>query len=721
MPYFNAETVVRQLESFSARQDEVFRELSSYADCADLMAVRALCENFRKKAGDFFRANRKYNLAVIGQVKAGKTSFLNTLLFEGKDVLPKDSMPKTAALTRVEYAEKNEIEIEFYSPEDWVWLKRLASSKEESDRARAARETIRAAETSGLPVSDLLFGGTKLKTFKHIEETTGRMNEFVGQNGAYTPLVKAATIRLHLEPLKGISVVDTPGLNDPIPSRTERTREFIETCDAAFFLSRASYFLDQNDMDLLTEILPQKGVRRLALVASQFDSALLDLLCDYGSMDEAIAAAKSELRRHAEKSVEDAVLAFRRAGASANIIDVVRQCREPVFLSAMAEDLSRRPKEKDTEQQAVVRRHLEYFGPLTAADLRRIGNMDELRSIFNGMLSEREELLRRKAASMASVGAADLNGELRRLRACAEREISQGLRAQKERAEAEIFAGAEETNRFRDAVGAAYADYRSRLDDRLLLASEKLRSFEKQAPAAAVKQAVEVRTEETLVDDTVVYKPWTWGKKHVEFESSERRYSYMDSADAAESLRQAAAAAKLLHDHVFLIFEERARLCNALMRAAADAFSGERFSANREGFPAGRERVPIDREQIARWVKIAESRIVLPKAEIDPSPYIAAIETKYPGQIRSERHLEELKKDAQERMTLLVDEAIRKLRESAAVFLESVACSESRFESLALAGRSKETAACRNALAEAERAISRRKEYLEVIDANISE
>ncbi len=714
MPYFRAETVVRQLESFSAHQDEVFRELSPYADCADLTAVRALCENFRKKAGDFFNANRKYNLAVIGQVKAGKTSFLNTLLFDGKDVLPKDSMPKTAALTRIEYAEKNEIEVEFYSPEDWVWLKRLASSKEDSDRAKAARETLRAAEASGLPVSDLLFGGTKREAFKHIEEMTGRMNEFVGQNGAYTPLVKAATVRLHLEPLKSISVVDTPGLNDPIPSRTERTRAFIETCDAAFFLSRASYFLDQNDMDLLTEILPQKGVRRLVLVASQFDSAILDLLCDYGSMDEAVAAAKSELRRHAEKSVEDAVLALRKTGASAGIADVVRQCREPVFLSAMAEDLSRISKEKDTEQQAVVRRHLEYFAPLSAADLRRIGNMDEARSIFNGMLAEREELLRQKAAAMASVGEADLSGELRRLRSRVEREIKGELRAQKERAGAKIFAGAEEVNRFRGAVGAAYAEYRSRLDDRLLLASEKLRNFERQAPAAAVKQAVEVRTEETLVDDTVVYKPWTWGKKHVEFESSERRYSYMDSADAAQSLRQAAAGAKLLHDHVFLIFEERARLCNALMRAAADAFSEDRPSADRERFP-------LNREEVARWVKIAESRIVIPKAQIDPSPYIAAIERKYPGQIRSERHLEELKKDAQEQMTLLVDEAIRKLRESAAVFLESVACSESRFESLALAGRSKEAAACRGALAEAERAISRRKEFLEVIDANISE
>ncbi len=707
MPDLHTETILRQLESFSAYQDEVYRELSPYSDCADLTALRMLGENFRRKAADFFRASRKYNLAVIGRVKAGKTSFLNTLLFEGREILPKDSVPKTAALTRIEYAERNEIEIEFYSPEDWVWLRRLASSKEESDRAKAARETVRAAESSGLPVSELLFGGTKLEIFKSIEEMTGRLNEFVGQNGAYTPLVKAATIRFHLEALKGISVVDTPGLNDPIPSRTERTREFIETCDAAFFLSRASYFLDQNDIDLLTETLPQKGIRRLVLIASQFDSAVMDLISDFDSLEETVDAAKAQLRRHAEKSVGGAVLALRKSGASSSIVDVVQQCREPIFLSAMAEDLSRIPAEKDTEQQAIVRRHLESFGPLSAADLHRIGNMDEVRAVFSDMLAEREELLRQKAAAMASIGKADLECELRRLRAFVKRETAESFQLQKEDAQAKIFQSAEEINRFRDAVGAAYAEYRLRLDDRMRLASEKLRIREKQAPAAAVKQAVEVRTEETLVDDMVFFKPWTWGKKHVEFESSERRYSYMDSADAAESLRQAAAAAQYLHDSVFLIFEEKARLCNALMNAAAGAFAGAEFSA--------------DREQIARWAQIAGSRIIIPKAEIDPSPYVAAIGTKYPKQIRTERHLEELKKDAQEQMTLLVDEAVRKLRESAAAFLESVTSSESRFESLVLAQRSKETASCRNALAQAEQEISRRKEFLEVLDANISE
>ena len=39
--------------------------------------------------------------------------------------------------------------------------------------------------------------------------------------------------------------MDTPGLNDPIPSRTIRTKEFMELCDVVFFLSQAGSFLDR--------------------------------------------------------------------------------------------------------------------------------------------------------------------------------------------------------------------------------------------------------------------------------------------------------------------------------------------------------------------------------------------------------------------------------------------------------------------------------------------
>ncbi|MBP1542934.1 MAG: dynamin family protein [Oscillospiraceae bacterium] len=81
--------------------------LSPYGDYTDLSQLAKIRDSFITKTDDFFREDRKLNIGVIGQVKAGKSSFLNTLLFGGKKVLPSAATPKTATLTKIEYSEEN--------------------------------------------------------------------------------------------------------------------------------------------------------------------------------------------------------------------------------------------------------------------------------------------------------------------------------------------------------------------------------------------------------------------------------------------------------------------------------------------------------------------------------------------------------------------------------------------------------------------------------------
>ena len=57
-------------------------------------------------------------MGIIGRVKAGKSSLLNALIFNGKDILPKAATPMTAALTRMEYSENVRAEVEFYDQAD---------------------------------------------------------------------------------------------------------------------------------------------------------------------------------------------------------------------------------------------------------------------------------------------------------------------------------------------------------------------------------------------------------------------------------------------------------------------------------------------------------------------------------------------------------------------------------------------------------------------------
>ncbi|GAA7383217.1 dynamin family protein [Helicobacter pylori] len=68
--------------------------------------------------------DRDLKVGIIGRVKAGKSSLLNDLIFEGKDVLPKAATPMTASLTILKYAQNLSAEVEFYGQKDIEELKR---------------------------------------------------------------------------------------------------------------------------------------------------------------------------------------------------------------------------------------------------------------------------------------------------------------------------------------------------------------------------------------------------------------------------------------------------------------------------------------------------------------------------------------------------------------------------------------------------------------------
>ncbi|WP_240446668.1 dynamin family protein [Helicobacter pylori] len=68
--------------------------------------------------------NRGLKVGIIGCVKAGKSSLLNALIFEGKEVLPKAATTETSSLTILKYAQNLSAEAQFYNEKDMEELKR---------------------------------------------------------------------------------------------------------------------------------------------------------------------------------------------------------------------------------------------------------------------------------------------------------------------------------------------------------------------------------------------------------------------------------------------------------------------------------------------------------------------------------------------------------------------------------------------------------------------
>ncbi|GAA8063238.1 hypothetical protein JP0575_12360 [Helicobacter pylori] len=80
-------------------------------------------EELEKTLKEMQDTDRNLKVGIIGRVKAGKSSLLNALIFEGKEVLPKAATTETSSLTILKYADTLSAEVEFYSPKDIAELK----------------------------------------------------------------------------------------------------------------------------------------------------------------------------------------------------------------------------------------------------------------------------------------------------------------------------------------------------------------------------------------------------------------------------------------------------------------------------------------------------------------------------------------------------------------------------------------------------------------------
>ena len=260
--------------------------------------------------------NRLLQIGIVGRVKAGKSSLLNSLVFDGKSILPKAATPMTAALTVISYADKPSVEIEFFSKNDIENIKndsleyekefsRLLKEKENESKKRkivrkidinklkerVTRELnkIEPSLSSSydqyqrMQKSNIAFENlekTKAIPLTNIESLGSKLKDYVGADGRFMPFTKSVHIKIPQDNLKNIQIVDTPGVNDPVVSREDRTRELLKFCDVVFIVSPAGQFMSKEDLDLMDRITSKEGVRELFVVASKCDTQL------YGSIKE---------------------------------------------------------------------------------------------------------------------------------------------------------------------------------------------------------------------------------------------------------------------------------------------------------------------------------------------------------------------------------------------------------------------------------------------------
>ncbi|MBP2689741.1 MAG: Dynamin family protein [Deltaproteobacteria bacterium] len=164
-----------------------------------LMPQHAACRDMLKGGG-------VVDVAVLGQFKAGKSSFLNGLI--GAPVLPVDVLPSTAVVTRIGYGGRERVTVQG-----------LAGESFEIPRTRLAG--------------------------------------FVTERGNPANEKRVAVVDVELPslaPYEGIRFVDTPGLGSVFAHNTRVSKEWMPRVGAALVAVSVNHPLSEDDLLLLNDV-----------------------------------------------------------------------------------------------------------------------------------------------------------------------------------------------------------------------------------------------------------------------------------------------------------------------------------------------------------------------------------------------------------------------------------------------------------------------------------
>ena len=198
-------------------------------------------------------SENRFLVSVCGQIKAGKSSFLNFLLFDGKPILPVAATPWTAKLTRISYAEKEYARVQFYSSQEWETLRTAKVVDEELGETPVSyfetflRPDLEKSAAAGVYDREYIRPVAKTLELSRLED----LDAYVSSKGKFTPFVSTVEIFFNNETLKDVIIVDTPGINDPNELRSKATTEFINQSSAVVYLFHSTTPLARSDLDFI--------------------------------------------------------------------------------------------------------------------------------------------------------------------------------------------------------------------------------------------------------------------------------------------------------------------------------------------------------------------------------------------------------------------------------------------------------------------------------------
>lgn len=618
---------------------------------------------------DVVDTNRTLKIGIVGGVKAGKSSFLNALLFRGRDILPKAATPMTAALTKISYSETPYAKIVFYEDKDWNAIlqnaatfderletaianekKRRAESKKSmytrklqnnmaavqgdsldqytierlkkniDEEFRACKELTEMANKRGVAVNTLLGSDKEIPLSDNLEAD---LKEYVGAEGKYTPFVKYIELGMNEPMLKDLEIIDTPGLNDPIVSRSIVTKRFLKNCDAAFLMSFCGQFMSAQDVTFLLKALPQEGIGHVVLIGSKFDSVLqeksyanMPLLQAMGQLIDKLSAAASDTIQRNSSSTSSQGKRFTKA-------------LPPVFISSLLYTAAQKMKNheplSEEEKKSIDNLAKSYkdFEKENADFLIDISNIDEgiRKEKLTIYKQERNRILQEKSEEYIKQKELGFLNQLNEIQKVAQQNLSDLEELDK----GEILKKQRDINRALDlARGTLELTFKEAAFD----AKKQLKSIEhdimgEQNRFRDVKSQDKVRNE-----DHSYTEGHLWWKKR-------RHYT------VRVEWRQAAVADAVIQVDDFANEAKRHLEEDLQYAISVDQIEGKLKKQIVNVFQEAN--VPYEVEEILGYIKLDMHTLTHPSISVDKEKYVNEIEEAFPNNVVKDNEVEGLR------------------------------------------------------------------------------
>ena len=351
---------------------------------------------------------QKLTIGVIGQMKAGKSTFLNSFIF-GDTILPAATSPMTASLSYITYGPEKKLVAEFYTPDEWAELRNTAQLPiEEGQESTAQGSKIKAAQELVAKAGKI----SQLNSFlgKTKEDSFSNLIDYVGADGKYIAITKAVTLYYPLEYLKGVEIVDTPGFNDPIVSREERTRQFLKRADVSLLLLYAGRAFDASDRDILFKDVRNCGIGKILVGINKYDINVAQ-----GETPKEISTATEQALRQAAYELRDD-----------SIIELVQETH-PIPFSAEMALLSKLPMSRIQADEVLLhhyKRYCETFEISSQSELYERSLVESLNEAVRDVIErDKVEILLRKPVNMIQAAGNKLLSDIQNALTLAESQV----------------------------------------------------------------------------------------------------------------------------------------------------------------------------------------------------------------------------------------------------------------------------------------------------------